>query len=43
MTSAITPYHVTIPATQLADLHSRLANTRWPDQPEGVGWRLGIP
>jgi pimeloyl-ACP methyl ester carboxylesterase len=43
MTSAITPFHVSIPAEQLADLRARLANTRWPDQPEDVGWRLGIP
>jgi hypothetical protein len=43
MTSAITPFTVSVPQDQLDDLDARLANTRWPDQPEGVGWRLGIP
>ncbi|MFD9890938.1 epoxide hydrolase family protein [Amycolatopsis sp. NPDC059027] len=43
MTSEIRPFHVDIPQAQLDDLAARLANTRWPDQPTGLGWRLGAP
>jgi pimeloyl-ACP methyl ester carboxylesterase len=39
----VTPFCVDIPQAQLDDLAARLANTRWPDQPEGLGWRLGAP
>jgi epoxide hydrolase len=43
MTSEITPFRITVPQAQLDDLRARLANTRWPDQPAGTGWRLGAP
>ncbi|MGE0232701.1 MAG: epoxide hydrolase family protein [Flavobacteriaceae bacterium] len=36
-----TPFEVAIPAIAIADLRSRLAGTRWPDQPEGAGWSYG--
>ncbi len=39
----ITPFRIAVPETDLDDLRARLANTRWPDQPEGLGWRLGAP
>ncbi|MEV4596022.1 epoxide hydrolase family protein [Amycolatopsis sp. NPDC049253] len=39
----LTPFRVHVPQADLDDLHERLARTRWPDQPEGVGWELGIP
>jgi microsomal epoxide hydrolase len=39
----VTPFRVDIPQSQLDDLAARLASTRWPDQPEGLGWRLGAP
>ncbi|MFI5612484.1 epoxide hydrolase family protein [Amycolatopsis sp. NPDC051903] len=38
-----TPFRVAVPQEDLDDLHTRLARTRWPDQPDGVGWELGIP
>ncbi|MCR6489662.1 epoxide hydrolase [Amycolatopsis sp. OK19-0408] len=38
-----TPFRIEIPQASLDDLRSRLANTRWPDQPAGAGWRLGAP
>ncbi len=43
MTSEITPFRVDVPQAALDDLRARLANTRWPDQPADVGWRLGAP
>jgi epoxide hydrolase len=43
MTSEITPFRVDVPQAALDDLRARLANTRWPDQPADVGWRLGVP
>ena len=39
----ITPFRVAVPEADLDDLRARLANTRWPDQPAGLGWRLGAP
>ncbi|WIX80464.1 epoxide hydrolase [Amycolatopsis carbonis] len=39
----LTPFRVHVPQADLDDLHARLAHTRWPDQPEGVEWELGIP
>ncbi len=43
MTSEITPFRIDVPQGDLDDLHARLANTRWPDQPADTGWRLGAP
>ncbi|WP_328613410.1 epoxide hydrolase [Amycolatopsis sp. NBC_00355] len=39
----ITPFRIDVPQSDLDDLRARLANTRWPDQPAGTGWRLGAP
>ncbi|GAA4542697.1 epoxide hydrolase family protein [Amycolatopsis samaneae] len=43
MTLESKPFQVDIPQDRLDDLAARLANTRWPDQPAGLGWRLGAP
>ncbi|EOD64404.1 epoxide hydrolase family protein [Amycolatopsis vancoresmycina] len=43
MTSEITPFRVDVPQADLDDLRTRLARTRWPDQPAATGWRLGAP
>ncbi|WP_211304383.1 epoxide hydrolase family protein [Umezawaea tangerina] len=37
------PYRIEIPQSRLDDLAARLANTRWPAEPEGTGWRDGVP
>ncbi|MEV4149473.1 epoxide hydrolase family protein [Amycolatopsis sp. NPDC049691] len=39
----ISPFRIDVPQTDLDDLRTRLANTRWPDQPADAGWRLGAP
>ncbi|MBA2520330.1 MAG: alpha/beta fold hydrolase [Chloroflexia bacterium] len=39
----IRPYRIAIPQAELDGLHARLAAARWPDEPPGVGWSLGIP
>jgi epoxide hydrolase len=39
----ILPFRVAVPQADLADLHERLANTRWPDESPGVGWSRGVP
>jgi epoxide hydrolase len=44
MTNSIRPFRIDIPQADLADLHGRLANTRWPQQLRGDGWsRTGAP
>lgn len=35
------PFQVAVPETVLDDLHTRLANTRWPDEPDDAGWDYG--
>lgn len=41
--SAVTPFRISVPDADLADLTSRLARTRWPE-PECVDdWSQGIP
>lgn len=37
------PFRIDIPQSQLDDLKSRLANTRWPEELPGVGWSRGVP
>jgi len=37
------PFRIDIPEEALADLRSRLTNTRWPAQPAGTGWERGVP
>jgi epoxide hydrolase len=39
----IRPYRIEIPQSALDDLADRLARTRWPDEPPGVGWEQGVP
>src|SRR6201996_4226035 len=39
----IHPFRIDIPAADLDDLRSRLARTRWPDEPPDGGWEYGIP
>jgi microsomal epoxide hydrolase len=35
------PFRVAVPDEILTDLHQRLAQTRWPIEPAGGGWRYG--
>ncbi|MGW4369334.1 epoxide hydrolase family protein [Nocardia takedensis] len=37
------PFRIAVPDADLADLHRRLAATRWPAELPGVGWTYGIP
>jgi pimeloyl-ACP methyl ester carboxylesterase len=39
--STPTPFKLHVPEAQLADLKSRLANTRWPDEPPLEPWSTG--
>ncbi|WP_219415963.1 epoxide hydrolase family protein [Pseudonocardia nigra] len=39
----IRPFTVDVPQAHLDDLRARLASTRWPDEPPGVGWSRGVP
>ncbi|MGW8435810.1 epoxide hydrolase family protein [Nocardiopsis sp. NPDC055879] len=39
----IRPFRIEIPEDHLTDLRSRLAGTRWPAEPPGVGWDRGVP
>ena len=40
--AGIEPFTIEVPDEVLADLRERLARARMPDEPEGVGWRLGM-
>lgn len=40
-TAAIRPFKMHVADSVLADLHRRLAETRWPDQLPGTGWEYG--
>lgn len=39
----VRPFRIDVPQADLDDLNDRLARTRWPSEPPGVGWRLGPP
>ena len=41
--SNINPFRIDIPDEDLADLRSRLANTRWPEKETPEDWSQGIP
>tara|TARA_Y100000590_G_scaffold58596_1_gene61978 strand:+ start:642 stop:1775 length:1134 start_codon:yes stop_codon:yes gene_type:complete len=41
--SDITPLTIDIPEEQIADLHSRIRNTRWPEKESVDDWTQGIP
>ncbi|MFD8249459.1 epoxide hydrolase family protein [Nocardia sp. NPDC059691] len=43
MTTAIRPFRIEIPQSDLDDLHDRLARTRWAAQLPGTGWDRGVP
>ncbi len=36
-------FKIETPQSILNDLHSRIDNTRWPDQLPGTGWDYGVP
>lgn len=38
---AVQPYTLNVPQSVLDDLQIRLANTRWPDEIEAIGWDQG--
>src|SRR3712207_6698649 len=42
-TTEIRPFRIDIPQADLDDLRQRLAHTRWPGEPPGVGWTRGVP
>ncbi|HYQ70262.1 epoxide hydrolase [Actinophytocola sp.] len=37
------PFRIETPQSELDDLNSRLARTRWPDEIPGMGWARGVP
>lgn len=39
----IRPFRINIPQAELDDLNDRLARTRWPSEPLGIGWSRGVP
>ena len=43
MNTAITPFKVNIPQSQLDDLQQRLGRSRWPEQETVEDWSQGIP
>jgi pimeloyl-ACP methyl ester carboxylesterase len=42
-TAAVRPFRVEIPQAEVDDLRDRLARTRWPQEPPGIGWSRGVP
>ena len=38
----IVPFTISVPEADLVDLKDRLARTRMPDEPDDVGWMLGM-
>lgn len=38
---AVKPFKINVQQSVLDDLNNRLANTRWPDAPENIGWKYG--
>jgi len=43
MDQEIEPFEIRVDDADLADLHERLARTRFPDQITGTGWEYGMP
>jgi pimeloyl-ACP methyl ester carboxylesterase len=41
--TGIRPFRIEVPQADLDDLRERLARTRWPDEPPGIGWSRGVP
>lgn len=42
MTHRLDPFAIRVPDAILSDLSARLANTRWPDDPDNDDWRYGV-
>ncbi|MGW5282404.1 epoxide hydrolase family protein [Streptomyces collinus] len=42
-TETIRPFRLSIPQSDLDDLHDRLDRTRWPAELPGAGWEYGVP
>ncbi|WP_371537548.1 epoxide hydrolase 1 [Streptomyces sp. NBC_00466] len=40
---ALQAFRISVPQSELDDLHERLDRTRWPDELPGVGWAYGVP
>jgi epoxide hydrolase len=43
MNDTVQPFRIKIPQADLAYLHGRLANARWPGELPGAGWARGVP
>lgn len=43
MNDTVTPFRLDIPDAALADLRTRLTNTRWPERETVDDWRQGVP
>ena len=43
MSDGVQPFRIEIPQADVADLHNRLNNARWPGELPGVEWSRGIP
>ncbi|MGX2994280.1 epoxide hydrolase family protein [Streptomyces sp. JNUCC 64] len=41
--TAIRPFRIAVPQSELDDLRDRLLRTRWPREVPGQGWRRGVP
>jgi epoxide hydrolase len=39
----IEPFRLSVPQSDLDDLHDRLERTRWPAELPGAGWEYGVP
>ncbi|MET8804220.1 epoxide hydrolase family protein [Streptomyces sp. NPDC004546] len=39
----IEPFRLSVPQSDLDDLHDRLDRTRWPAELPGAGWEYGVP
>jgi microsomal epoxide hydrolase len=42
MSGALEPFQITVSEQMLDELRARLRRTRWPEQPAGDGWELGV-
>ncbi|MGH8953303.1 MAG: epoxide hydrolase family protein [Acidimicrobiia bacterium] len=42
-TTTLHPFQIHVANEEIEDLQARLAETRWPVQPEGTGWERGVP
>jgi pimeloyl-ACP methyl ester carboxylesterase len=41
--SALAPFRIEVPDTELAELRARLEHARWPQQLPGADWERGVP